>query len=445
MTKYIGSDLTEKIKATTEDVQNAVEDKYPDASVVLDYFNSVPKSRPEQVGDIFLNRLDKSTPGMMPCDGRLLQKSQYPELAEILKDKTQTSFQFNNLDAIAGSSSVNAEVLSISERSNGELVVLYSASPYIRVFTGFNGTDLNVPSLPGIGRGGAFSPDESIFIAVHSGSPFMTVYETENWTKLTGTPTLPLTGYNVSFNPDGSKVAIGHAGSARRMSVYLTDSWTLDPDAPIVTAGTTGWCAEFSPNGKYLVVGFAGSPYSALYDAETWELKSEYTPPNVGFAVYTAKFSNDSNVLYLGSNSGTREVLTRHLKNGDRQVTGSSDEVYSISIHPNGEGFSYGTNSAPFTATRLSYMKVYELSSLTQSFDGPALPDSANINWVKAVTVSKDGNYLYYGLSNTATGPFFGRITLYTPPPIGTFALPRLPAVRYGDILVQPMIRVEPI
>ena len=71
----------------------------------------------------------------------------------------------------------------------------------------------------------AISPNGA-FLAIASGTtPFLTIYNTSDWTVVAGTPTLAGTGRALSFSPNGTWLAIGHTGG-RGITVLTTSNWT---------------------------------------------------------------------------------------------------------------------------------------------------------------------------------------------------------------------------
>src|SRR5690606_29414763 len=60
----------------------------------------------------------------------------------------------------------------------------------------------------------------------HDSSPYVTIYNSSDWSKIANPSTLPPDDANaVAFSPDGSKLAVGHLGSPY-FTIYNTSDWT---------------------------------------------------------------------------------------------------------------------------------------------------------------------------------------------------------------------------
>src|SRR5690606_11234117 len=59
-----------------------------------------------------------------------------------------------------------------------------------------------------------FAAGDSLLAVAHQSSPYVTIYNTSNWAKITNPSTLPTnTGRGVAFSPDGSLMAVAHQSS----------------------------------------------------------------------------------------------------------------------------------------------------------------------------------------------------------------------------------------
>ena len=74
-------------------------------------------------------------------------------------------------------------------------------------------------------NGCAFSPDGSLLAVAHQSSPYITIYNTSNWSKLANPSQLPASHANgCAFSPDGSLLAVAHQVSPY-ITVYDTSTW----------------------------------------------------------------------------------------------------------------------------------------------------------------------------------------------------------------------------
>ncbi|MCK4891831.1 MAG: hypothetical protein KAS78_04135, partial [Candidatus Pacebacteria bacterium] len=138
--------------------------------------------------------------------------------------------------------------------------------------TGFSDTPVKLSdpaSLPaGAAYASSFSPDGTYLAVPHAGLPYIAIYKRsgDTFTKLSDPAILPTnTGVGASFSPDGTYLAVAHS-----FSPYLTiykrsgDTFTKLSD-PAILPTNTGVGASFSPDGTYLAVAHATSPYLTMY------------------------------------------------------------------------------------------------------------------------------------------------------------------------------------
>ena len=87
----------------------------------------------------------------------------------------------------------------------------------------------------------------------HNGAPYITIYNTADWSKLPNPSVLPpSTGNGCAFSPDGSKLAVAHNG-APYITIYNTAGWSSRP-ASFFPLGDQRHVA-FSAVGKLVVRG----------------------------------------------------------------------------------------------------------------------------------------------------------------------------------------------
>ena len=83
------------------------------------------------------------------------------------------------------------------------MAVAHSSSPYVTIYNTSDWSKVSNPStLPsGTGLGVTFNSDGSLMAVAHSGSPYATIYNTSDWSKVSNPSTLPPnTGIGVAFN-----------------------------------------------------------------------------------------------------------------------------------------------------------------------------------------------------------------------------------------------------
>ena len=137
------------------------------------------------------------------------------------------------------------------------LAVAHNSSPFVTIYNQEIDTFTRLPNpaqLPtGIGRGVAFSSDDTYMAVAHDISPFITIYKRsgDTFTALPNPAQLPTgtTGLGVAFSSDDTYMAVGHDGSPR-ITIYKRsgDTFTRLPNPSQLPAGT-GRGVAFSNTG----------------------------------------------------------------------------------------------------------------------------------------------------------------------------------------------------
>jgi hypothetical protein len=72
----------------------------------------------------------------------------------------------------------------------------------------------------------------------HDDSPYITIYNTSDWSKVDNPATLPSgRGYGVAFNSDGSMMAVAHYDSPY-VTIYNTADWSKVANPATLPSGT---------------------------------------------------------------------------------------------------------------------------------------------------------------------------------------------------------------
>ena len=157
----------------------------------------------------------------------------------------------------------------------GMVVIPHNASPYFEVYdesTLLKAVDFSLK--PGANPGGngtkaAVSPNGGFVAVGHFNSPYVAVYNTTTWARVTLSGGNPAgTVKDAHFSPDGSLLALAHSTSPF-LTVYNTATWTK----VTITGGNPegdGESCRFSPSGDHLAVGHATSPFLTVYEVSGW-------------------------------------------------------------------------------------------------------------------------------------------------------------------------------
>lgn len=126
-----------------------------------------------------------------------------------------------------------------------------------------------------------FSADGSMLVVTTNASPYIQIYETATWTKLTGTPVLgnqtPGSATDAAFSPNGALLAVTHSVTPF-VSIFETTGWTKLAD-PAVLPTNSALNVAFSADGSLMAVAHAGSPFLTVYDTATWQVVSGIPAP----------------------------------------------------------------------------------------------------------------------------------------------------------------------
>jgi WD40 repeat protein len=158
---------------------------------------------------------------------------------------------------------------SIAYNHDGTLLAVASgSSPYVEIYNTSTWDKLSNPgTLPaGDAWAVAFSPDGSLLVVGHNGSPFFTIYDTSDWSKLANPASLPaIQVYGAAFSPDGSMLAVvGGDG----LDLYNTNDWSKVAGEP--EFDTWSEDVAWAPDGSLLAIAHQGSPYITIYETATW-------------------------------------------------------------------------------------------------------------------------------------------------------------------------------
>lgn len=239
------------------------------------------------------------------------------------------------------------------------------AYPYLYVY---NTSDWSRVTLTGgipngAGMCVAFSPDGSL-LAVGETSNILVIYETTTWSKKTisgGLPPAYVTA--AAFSPDGATLAVTHGGGPY-LTLYKTSDFSKKTTSMSVTR--QGKTCAFSPDGSKLVVGIGGSPGFHVFNLSDETSINPAGASSMG-DVYCVRYSPDGSLLavshYTSPGFSVYETATWTKKTVTNPPGGSHACGFSL----DGSIIAVGSNSAPF-------MQYYDAATLTRVniTDGPA-------------------------------------------------------------------------
>ena len=166
----------------------------------------------------------------------------------------------------------------------GFVVIPHNAAPYFEVYdesTLLKAVDFSMKpgaNPTGDGSAAAISPDGRWVAVGHYNSPYVAVYNTATWARVTLSGGNPAdTVRDISFSPDGSLMALAHYTSPF-LTVYNTTTWAK---VTITGGNPEGICCScrFSPSGAHLAVGHSTAPFLTVYAVSGWSKVSLPTTP----------------------------------------------------------------------------------------------------------------------------------------------------------------------
>ncbi|MCB9244971.1 MAG: hypothetical protein H6606_00955 [Flavobacteriales bacterium] len=265
-----------------------------------------------------------------------------------------------------------------------------------------------------------------------------------------GEAAFDLSGYSVSVNSDGTKLAIGAylndgAGvSAGHVRVYEWNgsAWVqLGSDIDGEAAGdNSGFSVSMSSDGTKLAIGAIGNDGAGAnaghvrvyeWNGSVWvqlgsDIDGEAVDDNSGYSV---SMSSDGTKLAIGAigNDGSG-INAGHVRvyewNGSAWVQLGSDidgeaafdnSGFSVSMSSDGTKLAIGAHLNDWSGSNAGHVRVYEWDGsawvqLGTDIDGEAAQDNSG----RSVSMSSDGTMLAIGaIGNDGNGPSAGHVRLY--------------------------------
>jgi WD40 repeat protein len=248
-------------------------------------------------------------------------------------------------------------------------------------------------ALPASSANGlAISPNGRYLAVAHATTPFMTVYDTQTWLKVTlagGNP--PTTGQRVAFSPDSSLLAVGTSSSATSLDVYDTSTWQKVSFTPGI--GGTVQRVAFSPDGTKLAVAQNVSPYVRVFDTSAWTVVTDC--PEVTATANSVFWNPDGSRLYVLWSSTLNYFATADWTYNELAL-GFPATAFVAVMSPDGTKVAIGGNSTTSPWNRLFVFNVSDWSHIVRGGGDP--PGS-----VFGIAFSPGGEYL---VTAGATSPY---------------------------------------
>jgi WD40 repeat protein len=206
---------------------------------------------------------------------------------------------------------------------SSRFVVGCDNSPYMFVYNTTTWARVTGMSVSGTVYSVAFNPSGTLAAVAHFGGNNLTVYNTNDWSQVSLAGGYPTTdyGFGVAFSPDGTKLVFAH-DSTPFVTMYDTTTWARSALPAASLPASNGKCIAYSPDGTMLAVGVSGTPYLLIYDTTTWARKTlsanpaqvvtdlAFSPDNAALVAVSSWNSTGVNLnAYTVAASATRVTL----------------------------------------------------------------------------------------------------------------------------------------
>ena len=215
------------------------------------------------------------------------------------------------------------------------------------------------------------TPSGPSFMAVtHYNSPYVTIYDTSDWSKISDPWILPtFTGHGVTFSPDNSLMVVGYGQDRPCIVIYNTSDWSKVP-GPYIYPFWTVHAIAFSPDGLLMAiaVGYDTDLHLLIYNTSDWSKVADpsvlpsdtargvaFSPNGLLMAV-TLGYNSPSLLIY---NTSDWSTIT-----GPSPLSGS---VLWVTFNSSGSLMAVAHDSTP-------YVTIYNTSDWSKVADPSVLP-----------------------------------------------------------------------
>lgn len=205
--------------------------------------------------------------------------------------------------------------------NSGRLYVIHSGSPYLTVFDTASWAATGGPALSAAPTAIAVNPAGNTVVLGTAETPYLAIHDTATWAAKPAVDTaLPLFPNAIAFDPHDEMFSVAHSG-APYLSTYARDpNSDVYKSMPFATLPASNAAAvAYSPNGELVAVSVASSPYLLIYNNFTGDkLAGPTALPTYPYSQLS--FSQDGKVLTLSAPDMTPSVLSYNVADWSKRA-----------------------------------------------------------------------------------------------------------------------------
>ena len=270
---------------------------------------------------------------------------------------------------------------------DGSLLVIVGYS-FVCAFETIKWTRITLPIIAsGYGQSVAFNKAGTLLAITHVAYPYISIYNTFDWSKLPDLIEPPSSGVwaSIAFSFDDNLMAIG-CERTPYIFIYNTSDWSKVAD-PAIIPTRRGHGVAFSHNNQWLAISGAfdssGTKSCIIYNTSDWSVAT-YLPTHA--INNSLDFNLDDSLLVIGNWEPIMFYVFE--TSGWSKLAATSfippgEHTWSVKFSPDGELLVIGHDISP-------YITVYKVSDWS-NYSSPSVIPSCNI---KDLAFSPNGDFL---------------------------------------------------
>ena len=274
----------------------------------------------------------------------------------------------------------------ISSPLSAFMAVTHRFSPYVTIYNTSDFSKVTNPSvLPGAyGRDVTFNHDGSLLVVAYDGGDVY-IYDTSDWSRVTG-PATPIGSLTkgVAFNHDSSLLAIAHTGG-NYLTICDTSDWSKITGPSTKPTGN-GLSVAFNNDGSRLVVGHSIAPFVTVYDTSDWSVDTTLADgESANYDGNGVAFSRDGTLLSVAR--AKSPYVTIYNTSDWSKITNPSSLPSSLGLDVE---FNHDGSLLAVASFTTPYVFIYNTSDWSKVSNPSTLPTGG----ARGVSFNSDGSLL---------------------------------------------------